>query len=230
MDIYLLECAAREAATLAQCLQERRHAVRQFAAEDALLAALTGRKPHLVVFDPFSGGGTGLSTLRRIRCLHGDELPILLATSERRPERIVAALEAGADGYVGQPAVPAVLVAHIEALLRRAVPPAHAVDLRITRGPYELDYRRQVLAMEGQPVALTPKEFDLAWALFSRPDGFVSRDELVAAVWGKTAVIAGHTFAQHVYLLRKKLKLQAQGFRLTAVYRAGYRWESPAAG
>lgn len=226
LDIYLLETDPYEVAALTACLEARHHGVVHFDEAGALMNALSRHRPQLVVLDPMAVDGTGLPTLRRIRELYGAALPLVMVACEERPECIVQALETGADDYIIKPVLPAVLVARIEALLRRVTPQPQA-QLQIERGPYRLDYRAQSLTVDGEAIVMTPKEFDLAWALFSLPDGFISRHDLIAAVWGKSAHIAGHTFAQHIYLLRKKLKLQEHGFRLTAVYGAGYRMESP---
>ena len=226
MDIYLCNGVPEGGIALMAGLRKCQHRVRQFDTTHALLTAMERHRPDLVVLHPCSLEEEGLAVLGCIRRFYGSALPVFMVIVEAQPEKVVQALTAGADDCIGGPVITAVLSARVEALLRRVAPTTQPDELQIARGPYRLDYRKQLLSVEGRPVVLTPKEFDLAWALFSHPDGFIPREKLVAAVWGKSVLIAGHTFAQHEYLLRKKLQFQAYGFRLTAVYGAGYRMES----
>jgi DNA-binding response OmpR family regulator len=98
---------------------------------------------------------------------------------------------------------------------------------RIEIGPYVLDYTQQQVLVDGIAVELTPREFDLAWTLFCSPARLFTKQELLAAIWGKNSEFGYHTIAQHVYSVRKKLALVEHGFKLLAVYASGYRLEWP---
>ncbi len=167
----------------------------------------------------------GIDALKRIRLLYGQSLPVMMLTCMSGPENVVAALDAGADDYLVKPLTRPLIVARVEAVLRRAaLGTAFLRDVQC--GPYRLDYRQQLVLAGDHRVALTQKEFDLAWTLFSNANRFMAKADLVTTVWGRRASIAGHTLTQHVHALRRKLKLQEFGFRLMAVYGAGYRLET----
>jgi DNA-binding response OmpR family regulator len=84
-----------------------------------------------------------------------------------------------------------------------------------------------VLWRGAQALRLTPREFDLAWLLFSNTTRLVSHAELLAGLWGMGEAVDTHTLSQHVYSLRRKLDLAAHGFRLRSVYGNGYRLMPP---
>jgi DNA-binding response OmpR family regulator len=227
VEIYLLEDSPCEAAYFVNCLEDRGHRVSHFECATELFHTLSKHRPNLLVLDWKLAGVSGFDVLIRVRELFGPSLPAMMMTCEDSADRIVDALRSGADDYLVKPMTRQVLVARIEALMRRASAASTAPLQVLQRGAYRLDYRRQEITADGAPINLTPKEFDLAWALFSYPDGFIPKNDLICCVWGKRAEIATHTFTQHVYVVRKKLRLQDHGFSLVAVYGSGYRLVSP---
>jgi DNA-binding response OmpR family regulator len=169
--------------------------------------------------------------------LHGPELliqmrehlrincPVIFITSMDSSENIAQGLELGADDYVVKPLVKQVLLARVRAVMRRYDGPVVGKGSVLQEGLYKLDLKSRVLTLDGSPVHLTPKEFDLAWLLFSNFEQFLPKREALARVWGKDAEIETHTLAQHVYALKKKLKMKEQGYTISAVYGTGYRLE-----
>jgi two-component system, OmpR family, phosphate regulon response regulator PhoB len=168
---------------------------------------------------------TGVDVVARVRQLLGRSVGVLMLTGLDSEQSVVTALQTGADDYVVKPSTDAVLLARVEALLRRSSRAAPASVISI--GPYRFEFAQQAASIGGQQVELTPREFDLAWTLFSQPARLITKDELQAAIWGKGSDLGHHTIAQHVYLLRKKLELSKFGARLVAVYASGYRLELP---
>lgn len=225
MLIYLFEDNPYEAAFFCSCLQDRGHEVRHFTRSVDLMDELLRQRPHLVVLDWVVAEVNGYVALRRIRERLGSSVPVAMLTCMDGNESIIEALEGGADDYLVKPMTRALLVARIEALLRRAQIGHERQAMTIDCPPYALDFRQQRLSVDGAAVTLTPKEFDLAWILFSNVNSFVPKAELLAGVWGRRAEIATHTVTQHVHVLRKKLMLKENGFRLSAVYGTGYRLE-----
>ncbi len=227
MLIYLLETNLCEAAYFQDCMRARGREVRHVSRSADLLDALVRQRPALVVLDWIAPDLPGLEALKRIRMLHGQALPVMMLTGVSHQEHIVAALDAGADDYLVKPVTRPLLVARVEAMLRRASPAAE--PLREVRcGPFKLDYRQQLAVAGGRRIALTQKEFDIAWTLFTNANRFVTKADLVATVWGRRAEIAGHTLTQHMHTLRRKLNLEEFGFRLVAVYGTGYRLQGAA--
>jgi DNA-binding response OmpR family regulator len=154
---------------------------------------------------------------------------IVLLSSDPRAESVVRALEAGADDVVLMPSPPEVIAARVRAVHRRArnVQEDHH---RVHLAGYTLDRNTGGAQDRERPVHLTPREFSIAWFLFSRPCSFVSRDSIGMAVWGLQADIAEHTIEQHIYMLRKKLQLSRdRGVWIRAAYGRGYRLEVRAA-
>lgn len=227
MQVYLLEDNPYEAAYFRSCMEGRSHDVKHFSRCVDLLDAMTRQAPHLVVLDWALEDVTGFTALRRIRDRFSTTLPVVMLTCMDSTEHIVDALECGADDYLLKPMTRPVLVARLEAVMRRAQPASDQPVKVITEGPYRLDFRRQQLTIDGVAITLTPKEFDLSWVLLSQVNTFISKSDLIASVWGKRAEISSHTVTQHMHVLRKKLALTAQGYRLCAIYGTGYRLEAP---
>ncbi|VVE60360.1 Transcriptional regulatory protein QseB [Pandoraea captiosa] len=94
---------------------------------------------------------------------------------------------------------------------------------RMEVGVYQLDRRRETVAMNGIEVELTAREFALAWLMFSAPDTRVSRARIATLIWRSDEASAARSIEQHIYLLRNRLGLRGEhGFVLRAVYGGGY--------
>ncbi len=230
MNFYLLEDNPYEAAFFRSCFEERGHRVTHFERPVELFDALHTERPNAVVLDWLMPGVDGFVTLRRVREMCGSGLPVVMLSGLDRADSIVQAYQAGADDYLLKPMTRAVLIARVEALMRRLVPGAvseRPQRLVLSDGPYEIDFNAQTLQLHGRPVSLTPKEFDVAWMLFNNAERLISKAELIACVWGKRAEIASHTVTQHIHTLRTKLQLRENGYRLSAVYGSGYKLSVP---
>lgn len=159
-----------------------------------------------------------------LSCRTGDRVPVLLLSSIGGTELVVNALHSGADDFMVSPLAPLELAARIHAILRRT-------NRRQTRRTIELagftiDRDANVCAYEGNPVELTPREFTMAWLLFSAPGEYISRETISSTIWGTGSEIAGRTIEQHVYKLRKKLQLGPErGILIRTAYNQGYRLE-----
>jgi DNA-binding response OmpR family regulator len=92
--------------------------------------------------------------------------------------------------------------------------------------PYRIDPQRRQISINGEPVELTQREYELACYLFRRQGRIVSRDALLENVWNLAGDVSTRTVDTHISRLRKKLGLSGEnGWRLTAVYQHGYRIE-----
>lgn len=132
----------------------------------------------------------------------------------------VAALREGADDYTVRPVDLAELLARIDAVLRRTRPPPSGVQ---AIGRLRIDHDRRQVTVDGGPIALTPKEFNLLTALTRTPGAVVTRDRLMAEVWHATAGGRSRTLDSHVTTLRTKIGLavtvanvRGVGYRLVA--------------
>ena len=184
----------------------------------------------------------GFDGYRVIRTLRGDgiETPILVLTARGEEADKVKGLRLGADDYVTKPFGAMELLARVEALLRRsrrspaAPSPAPVTSTRSTPGSTPLDQFGDVdvnraartVKRGGEPVTLTPKEFDLLIALMDHVGTVVPRGELLSAVWGYQQDVSTRTLDIHVSELRAKLEPNpAQPVHIITVRKTGYRFE-----
>ncbi len=180
--------------------------------------------PDLVVLDLMLPGLDGLEVCRRLRDVA--PIPVVMLTARASEDDRVAGLELGADDYLPKPFSPRELTARVKAVLRRAngtVPtPASAV---LRAGDLELDPVAHEVRRNGEPLALTTKEFDLLAHFLRHPNRAFRREELLEAVWGWTYGDTA-TVTVHVRRLREKVELDPSDPRhLRTVWGVGYRFE-----
>jgi DNA-binding response OmpR family regulator len=204
-------------------LEQAHHTVAAYGTVAQYIEALKKERFDMLLIDWMLPDGTGADLLQWARGNLGWETPILVLTARDDEETVVAALQAGADDYVVKPPKPAELLARVAALGRRVRSGALPV-LRL--GAFEIDIQRQRLSLDGEPVMLTQKEFDLSAYLFQNPGKLLSRDHLLNKIWGLNAEVDTRTVDTHVSRLRKKLGLDgSKGWKLVPVYGVGYRFE-----
>lgn len=224
--IHILEDDPDSAACVEQWLRGAGHQVKSFGRPHEFFYEVSKQAPRCAVIDWRLPEMEGIDVVTRLRQLLAGGIGILMLTGLDTEESVVRALNAGADDYIVKPGSESVLCARVDALLRRMAPAA-SVATCIERGPYRLDFGGRSVSVDGSVVDLAPREFDLAWILFSEPARLFTRQELLAAIWGRNHEVGVHTVAQHVYQVRRKLALTEHGFRLNAVYGTGYRLELP---
>jgi len=211
--------------SVARLLAGEGHTCQGFAAGNPLMQALRSEHFDLFVLDWNLPDISGLSIVEWIRNHLGPAVPVLMLTSHSSEEDIVAGFRAGADDFVSKPFLPAVLSARVAALARRA----HlAVSGEPTErhGIYAFDLATRTLTMDGKPVELTAKEFQLALLLFRSVDRAVSRTHILETIWGMRADVPTRTLDSHITRLRTKLTLRPEnGYQLVSVYGFGYRLE-----
>ncbi len=164
-----------------------------------------GRHPvRLVVLDIGLPGIDGFEVCRRLRSRTA--VPIVMLSARDEEIDRVAGLEAGADDYVGKPFSPRELVARVKAILRRADGPgAGLAGGALVVGDVALDRASRTVAVAGEPVELTSREFDLLAALLAHPGIVLSRDRLLELAWEGEFAGGTRTVDVHVAQLRAKL-------------------------
>jgi two-component system, OmpR family, response regulator RegX3 len=182
----------------------------------AVLTAMDGEKglerfrserPSIVVLDLMLPKLSGLDVCRAIRA--ESQVPILILTAKDSEADKVAGLELGADDYVTKPFSMRELVSRVRAHLRRAemsAPPPVSTPGKLTRGPIELDPERHEVFVRGQPVLMTPKEFELLELFLARKGRLLTRQYLIDEVWGPDYVGDTKTLDVHVKRLRQKIE------------------------
>jgi phosphate regulon transcriptional regulator PhoB len=183
--------------------------------------------PDLVLLDLMLPEVDGLEVCRRVRQdPRTSALPIVMLTAKGEEVDRVLGLEMGADDYVVKPFSPKEVVARVRAVLRRTRAPRGAAP--ITSGRLTIDAGRHVVEVNGRPVELTPKEFDLLRALAEAEGRVLSREFLLDRVWGYAAAGEIESRTVDVHVRRLRVKLGDEGRRIVTVKGVGYRLE-PAA-
>ncbi|MEU4570286.1 response regulator transcription factor [Micromonospora sp. NPDC023956] len=211
---------------LVRALRDRGHAVAAAStALDGLRDALDNR-PDLVVLDLGLPDLDGRELLRMLRAV--SPVPVIVATARDDETEIVRVLDAGADDYVVKPFTAAQLDARVRAVLRRGASVAGADDPTLVVGGLRVDPRSRQVILDGEPVELTPREFDLLHHLAARPGEVVTKRELLTEVWQIPYGGADKTVDVHLSWLRRKLGESAQQPRyLHTVRGVGVRLAAP---
>ncbi|BFU45508.1 response regulator transcription factor [Krasilnikovia sp. MM14-A1004] len=189
------------------------------------LAAIAAERPDLVVLDLMMPGIDGLEVCRRVRRqLPG--LPVVMLTALGEEADRILGLEVGADDYVTKPFSPRELVLRIRSVLRRTAGAANpATPVRMADAELAVDTARRIAELDGAPLALTVREFDLLVFLMRHPGHAWSRAELLDKVWGWQFGDQS-TVTVHVRRLREKIEQDpAEPRRIRTVWGVGYRYD-----
>ena len=193
----------------------------------AALAEIAEAEPDLVLLDVMLPGMSGLDVCREIR--KRSRVPLIMVTARGEEIDAVVGLEVGADDYVAKPYRLRELVARMRAVLRRAgTRPAEsrAAARCLVEGDLELDIDRHELRVHGELVTLALKEFELLAYLMGYAGRVVTRDSLMANVWGYNYIGDTKTIDVHVKRLRSKIEDDPSNpQRITTIRGLGYRYE-----
>jgi DNA-binding response OmpR family regulator len=181
--------------------------------------------PALVILDIMLPDIDGWEICREIR--RSSDVPIIMLTAREGDEDKIVGLEIGADDYVTKPFVPRELVARAKAILRRAkaaAPSGASKDGIMELGDLYIDLARREVRLEGEPITLRAKEYDLLVELARRPGVVFTREKLLQDVWGYEFFGDSGTIDVHVRRLRAKLNDDSQHPKfIETVWGVGYR-------
>jgi DNA-binding response OmpR family regulator len=180
-----------------------------------LQAALSGTF-DVIVLDIMLPGLSGYRVLQRLRA-DGVNTPVLLLSAKDGEYDQADGLELGADGYLVKPFSFVVLVAQLRALLRRGDGTS-----RLVVGELVVDRAARGVSWAGTPVELSPREYALLTELARRAGTVVSKEELLAAVWGDEQAATRNAVEVYVGYLRRKLDAVGAGHLLRTVRGHGY--------
>ena len=201
MRILIVEDDPSLASGLARILEAEGYAVDVAGRGEEAVGAARGERFDLVILDIGLPGMDGFEVCHAIR--GRSQVPILMLTARDEEADRVVGLEVGADDYLTKPFSPRELAARIKAILRRSEP-QHGNDL-LELGDVILNRGTHDVTIDGRPVELTAKEFDLLAFFLSNPGSVLSRDVLLDRVWGVEYPGGTRTVDVHVAQLRRKL-------------------------
>lgn len=189
------------AAPLARALQREGYAVDVVGAGPDVLARASAEPYDLVVLDLGLPGMDGLEVCRRLRVSKPD-LAVLMLTARTDEVDFVVGLDAGADDYVGKPFRLAELMARVRALLRRSA--GGGEDVLDVAG-VRMEHGAHRVQVDGAEVTLAHKEYELLRVLLAHAGQVVTREQILAEVWGDTSLRGSKTLDMHMSWLRRKL-------------------------
>lgn len=193
---------------------------------DGAVAAVRRGGISLCLLDVMMPGTDGLTALGIIR--RESNVPVILLTAKSEDGDKIMGLDMGADDYVTKPFNPAEVIARVRSQLRRYMQlgcgnPTPGV---LSVGGITLDTERRSVTADGDPVTLTPTEFEILKLLISSPGKVFSPKEIYRRVWGGDSGGDERTIAVHIRHLREKLEIDPSSPRcITVVWGQGYRME-----
>lgn len=181
--------------------------------------------PLLVVLDLSLPQLGGLDVLREIRlgAAHvPPDLPVIILSGRSGETDRIIGLDLGADDYLVKPFSPGELAARVRSLLRRAGPAAPAV---LEAGALRVDLGSREVSVDGRPVELTAKEYDLLVHLARHPRQVFTRPQLLDAVWSTPDWLGEATVTEHVHRVRTKLGRRTPARLIHTVRGVGYQFD-----
>ena len=191
------------------------------------LQILRGQEVQLVLLDVMMPELDGISALSKIR--QESNVPVILLTAKSEDTDKVLGSNVGADDYVTKPFNPVELIARVRSQLRRYLQlgggAAQGDTMKL--GGIEIDDKKKTVTRDGEPVSLTPREYDILKFLMQHPGEVFSPSELYRRVWNEEPYGAESTVAVHIRHLREKLEITpAQPRWIKAVWGQGYKMEN----
>jgi len=224
-SIVIIEDEQRIRELVTSVLADLGYEVRAAATAMHGLQDVVNTSPDVVILDMGLPDLDGTELLKMVRAV--SDVPVIVATARGEESDIVGTLNAGADDYLVKPFSVEQLEARLRAVLRRSA--AESSTPQIIVGDLRIDPSARVASLEGVPLQLSPKEFDLLVYLAERLDVVVSKRQLMAEVWRQPYGGSEKTVDVHISWLRKKLgETAANSKYLETVYGVGIKLVDPA--
>jgi DNA-binding response OmpR family regulator len=225
-NILVVEDEASIAEVVSLYLKRAGYAV-QIASDGRQAMSLFERQsPDFVILDLMLPEVDGLSLTRWLR--DRSNVPIIMLTARREEIDRIAGLEMGADDYVVKPFSPQELVSRVRAVMRRTgrEQSEKGQESALEFSELSINPRSRVVTVQGTPVELTAKEFDMLYLLAQHPRQVFTREQLLERVWGGALYIDPGTVTVHVRRLREKIETDpSHPTRLLTVWGVGYKFE-----
>ena len=220
--ILVVEDEMQIARTLRDYLEVAGFEVTAVGDGEAALASVRGHRPDLVVLDLGLPGMDGLDVARELR--RASTTPIVMLTARGEETDRIVGLELGADDYLVKPFSPKELVARVRAVLRRTSGATAGAEV-LRAGDVEVDLPKMRARVGGDPVDLTPTEFELLATFVREPGRVFTRGQLLDALHGVTIDSYERAIDAHVKNLRRKIEPEVGRPRyVLTVHGVGYRF------
>ena len=193
---------------------------------DEALKVIEQNEVHLVLLDIMMPKTDGLTALMEIRKTHN--MPVIFTTAKSEDNDIILGLNLGADDYVTKPFNPVELLARVRSQLRRytQLGAANQPEDALVIGGIELSDAAKTVTVDGEPVNLTPTEFEILKLLAEHPGQVFSPAEIYRRVWKDEPYGADSTVAVHIRHLREKTEIDpAKPRYIKVVWGQGYKME-----
>ena len=191
---------------------------------DAAIGLALKENPHLILLDVMLPAMNGLDVCRELR-RKGFDAPIIMLTAKVEEVDRIVGLEIGADDYVTKPFSMRELLARIRVRLRRQPPQSSEILPRYRFDDVDIDFEKFQATRAGQPLDLTPKEFDILRLLIRHRGEVVTRDRMLNELWGYEAYPTTRTVDAHIAKLRQKIEGDPANPRyILSIYGEGYKF------
>lgn len=190
------------------------------------LRVLYETRPSLITLDIMMPGLDGHETLRQVR--QHSNVPVIIVSALSDLKEVIKALDAGAADYLPKPFHLAEMLSRVNAVLRRSAPPQLVNGAVFPRTGISVDIEGRRLALNGQEIRLSPKEFEVLWLLVKRAGNPVSYETICREIWGEDSVRARDRAKWVIFLLRRKIEDDPTRPRIL-LNRPGYGYEFHAA-
>ncbi len=220
--IYLADDDENIRSLIAMFLQNAGYAVQSFPTGDALYTAFLDACPDLVILDIMMPGSDGLSICNQIR--QTSNVPLVLLTAKDSDVDQITGLTLGSDDYITKPFQPTLLVARVNALLRRVVFSAQReMPSQVIGFGDLLDQQAQRhIVCQSVPLSLTKLEYACLSYLLQHASEAVSRETLLQAVWGYEYAVETRAVDETIRRIRKKLAKENSTVRIVNQWGYGY--------
>ncbi|AJK46719.1 response regulator transcription factor [Burkholderia plantarii] len=221
MKIAILGGPANQTKQLELWLRSGGHQPAFFKSGNAFFSALRRNGFDLLMVDVALPDLSGIDLIAWARHHFEWHVPVIAMTARDAWHLAADALKAGADDYLVRPIREAEIQSRINTVtLRHAPEPGDVIEI----GDYSIDTKSTKIILNGEPVNLTRKEFELAAYFFRHPDQLISHETLLGRIWKLQSDIDTRTVATHVSRIRKKLRLDgSHGCEILSLYGYGYR-------
>ncbi|MBO5336157.1 MAG: response regulator transcription factor [Lachnospiraceae bacterium] len=190
------------------------------------LGIIRNNEIHLVLMDIMMPEMDGIEAMVKIREI--SNVPVILLTAKSEDSDKILGLTVGADDYITKPFNPVEVAARVKSQLRRYMQLGGGnVRSEVMRvGGIELDDKEKTVTLDGEPVALTPTEYDILKLLMQNPGQVFSPKEIYTKIWNDLPYGSENTVAVHIRHLREKLEINpAEPRYIKVVWGQGYKCE-----